>query len=109
MIHVSCHSLIKIMGTWESVYSQYSQYSDRFFRLYRDREIRLGWWQGRRACDLNHELQNNMVLMESIKEILGEGEQAPDPKKFRYEITCPECGVMYDQALEFRNQNAPVP
>lgn len=93
MIHVSCHSLIKIMGTWESVYSQYS---DRFFRL-------------RRACDLNHELQNNMVLMESIKEILGEGEQAPDPKKFRYEITCPECGVMYDQALEFRNQNAPVP
>jgi hypothetical protein len=84
------------MGTWGSVYDDPQSRGDRFFKL-------------RRACDLNHELQNNMVLMESVKEILGEGEHAPDPEKFRYQITCPECAVMYDQALEFRNQNAPVP
>ena len=48
-----------------------------------------------------------MVVMESVKEILGQGDTPMDPKKNRYEITCPECGVMYDQAIEFRNALVP--
>lgn len=91
MIHVSCHSLIKIMRTLAAVYDQTSWATPKV-------------WRFRRACDLEVERPEKMVVMESVKEILGlAGDKTPNREEYRYEITCPECGVMYDQAIEFRN------
>ncbi len=90
MIHVSCHALIKIMRTLAAVYPQDEWHVPKV-------------WKNRRACDLEHEKAESMVVMESAKEILGEGDKPVNSEKYRYEITCPECGVMYDQAIEFRN------
>lgn len=94
MIHVSCHALIKIMRTLAEVYPQDTHFVPKV-------------WRNRRACDLEIEKIESMVVMESVKEILGQGDTPMDPKKNRYEITCPECGVMYDQAIEFRNALVP--
>lgn len=90
-IHVSCHSLIRIMGTYEIVDG-----------------VRVGMWRGRRACDLTPELQSRMV--ESAREVLGLKPEKDRPHdSYQYVVTCPTCAVMWDQAIEFLQSNALVP
>lgn len=89
MIHVSCHSLIRIMGTYQVVDGV-------------DRKL----WKGRRACDLTPELQSRMVMMESAREVLGLRPEKDNPHNaYQYVITCPTCAVMWDQAIEVLYNN----
>lgn len=101
MIHVSCHALIKIMGTRSLVY-------DPGFRCRTDNHDY--HFRDRRACDLQHESHANMVLMETMRDRLGLGTGAKqEAEGGPVEITCSKCAVMYDQAIQFRESNAPVP
>lgn len=47
--------------------------------------------------------------MESMRDKLGFDGAKPMTSDYHYDITCPKCAVMYDQAIQFRESNAPVP
>lgn len=100
MIHVSCHALIRIMGTRELIYEPGFKCSEMNENEH---------WAGRRACDGAHERHDQMVLMESMRDKLGFDGAKPMTSAHCYDITCPKCAVMYDQAIQFRESNAPVP
>lgn len=96
MIHVSCHALIKIMGTRELIYEPNFKCS-----IWNANEH----WARRRACDGEPERLDQMVAMESMRDKLGFDGAEPMTSAHHYDITCPKCAVMYDQAIQFRESN----